>query len=127
MSNDERNSGGSGDGVNGGGRGGGSDLVDDVAEAGDATVVIVSDEYARQSLGRLVGVLRSAADRCERLGHLGDETAAEQEADVILEEMIEDMEEAEMFSGGTVRGLRRLQRMRRAERARRDTEKQGTT
>lgn len=126
----EGSNGGAG-GAGGGRRG--PDGPDGFGEPDDETVVIVTDEYAKQSLKRLVGVFRGALERGERLAELGDETASEAEADLIVEDIIDHMEEAEMHAAGTGRALTRMLKARRQERARRlveaiaKTTKEGTT
>lgn len=126
MSNDERNSGGSGDGANGGGGGRGRDFVDDGAEAGDPTVVIVSDTYTRGLIGRLGDGLRGAAALCDGFRE-GGKAASTAERIAKLGELKERLKEMELHAAGAVRGVGRLEREAIAKLSAALTTKEGTT
>lgn len=112
MSNDRNNGNGSG-----GRAGDGGDSVDGFAGHDDATVVIVTDRYTRESIERLGRALRRAAERCDRLGELGNEAAHEDVVDIVLLEIEEDMTEVQTHAAGSVRAIRRFRAARQRERA----------
>lgn len=98
MSNERRN------GNGGGGSGGGGDSADGFGGADDETVVAASESYVLGFLSRFPGGLRRLADRFDQ--HRED--VLEAGLAVVLEDLRDEVREAEIILAGTGRGMDRI-------------------